>query len=153
MAAAQDAGAQVFQAGGADGKGGDILSGPGLGYLACGGSGGDLESIGTSIYRPLRVSALEAGVRVLRVTQPEDVLFRLKPLTSLRDRVNRCQELLASARELRATSPAGTDLVLNTTDRKALGSGARPTSPANGITGRWRSSSGAPTARAAMGAW
>ena len=60
-------------------------------------------------------------MRVLRVTQPEDVLFRLKPLPVLRDRVRRCEALLAAARELRATSPAGTDLVLNTADRKAFG--------------------------------
>ena len=60
-------------------------------------------------------------MRVLRVTQPEDVLSRLRPLPTLRDRVRRCETLLAAAHELRATSPAGTDLVLNTAGRKAFG--------------------------------
>ena len=120
MAAAQDAGAQVFQLE-VPTEGGDILSGPVWDIWHAVDLVVDLESIGTSIYRPLRVSALEAGVRVLRVTQPEDVLFRLKPLPVLRDRVRRCEALLAAARELRATSPAGTDLVLNTADRKAFG--------------------------------
>ena len=120
MAAAQAEGAQVFQLE-VPTEGGDILSGPVWDIWHAVDLVVDLESIGTSIYRPLRVSALEAGIRVLRVTQPEDVLFRLKPLPVLRDRVRRCEELLATARELRATSPAGTDLVLNTAGRKAFG--------------------------------
>src|SRR5262245_35695562 len=37
----------------------------------------DLASYGTSIYRPLRTESLRAGTRILRVTEPEDVLLRM----------------------------------------------------------------------------
>jgi 2,5-dihydroxypyridine 5,6-dioxygenase len=81
----------------------------------------DLESIMTSVYRPLRVSAMEAGVRVLRVTEPEEVLFRLPPDPVVRDRVKRAETLLRDAAEFRVTSAAGTDLVVNVSGRQAFG--------------------------------
>lgn len=81
----------------------------------------DLESAGTTIYQRLRVSALESGVRILRVTQPEDILLRLQPELSVRDRVNAATDMLKAAKELHVSSPAGTDLTLNVEDRSAFG--------------------------------
>ncbi len=81
----------------------------------------DLESIATSIYRPLRVSALAAGVRVLRITEPEDVLFRLPPDENVRERVKVSESLVERAAEMHVTSPAGTDMVVNIKNRKAFG--------------------------------
>jgi 2,5-dihydroxypyridine 5,6-dioxygenase len=80
----------------------------------------DLESAGTTIYQPLRVSALGAGVRILRVTQPEDILLRLQPEPAVRDRVKQATEMLKSAKELSVTSPAGTVLTVNVEDRSAF---------------------------------
>lgn len=81
----------------------------------------DLESVGTTVYQPLRVSALAAGVRVLRVTQPEDVLLRLSPEPEIRDRVAQAESLLKAAGELTVTSPQGTSLVVNVEARSAFG--------------------------------
>ena len=81
----------------------------------------DLESIGTSIYRPLRVSALSAGIRILRVTQPEDVLVRLPPDRTVRDRVRQAEEMLEKARRFYVHSYSGTDLEVNIADRSAFG--------------------------------
>lgn len=81
----------------------------------------DLESISTSVYRPLRVSALKAGTRVLRVTEPEDVLFRMPPDPVVRDRAMRSEALVEAATAFHITSPSGTDIVVNKTGRKAFG--------------------------------
>jgi 2,5-dihydroxypyridine 5,6-dioxygenase len=81
----------------------------------------DLESISTSVYRPLRVAALAAGTRVLRVTEPEDVLFRMPPDPIVRDRAKRSEALVDAATAFHITSPAGTDIVVNKSDRKAHG--------------------------------
>lgn len=81
----------------------------------------DLASISTSIYRPLRTNALAAGTRILRVTEPEDVLFRMPPDPKVRDRAKAAEALLAGVRRIRVTSPAGTDLEVDISDRKAFG--------------------------------
>lgn len=81
----------------------------------------DLASITTSIYRPLRTNALKAGTRILRVTDPEDVLFRMPPDPKVRDRAKAAEAMLDAARRLRITSPAGTDLEVDINDRKAFG--------------------------------
>ncbi len=81
----------------------------------------DLESISTSVYRPLRVSALASGTRVLRVTEPEDVLFRMPPDPVVRDRVKRSEVLVDMSTEFRVTSPAGTDIVVNKKGKTAYG--------------------------------
>jgi 2,5-dihydroxypyridine 5,6-dioxygenase len=81
----------------------------------------DLASYGTSIYRPLRTEALKAGTRILRVTEPEDVLFRMPPDPVVRDRAKRSEELVDAASEFQITSAAGTDLVVNKEGRKAFG--------------------------------
>ncbi len=86
----------------------------------------DLESVATSVYQPLRVSALAAGVRILRVTQPEDVLLRLPPELEVRDRVRDAEARLRAAREMAVTSPGdgtfpGTELTVNLDGRTAFG--------------------------------
>jgi 2,5-dihydroxypyridine 5,6-dioxygenase len=81
----------------------------------------DLASYGTSIYRPLRTEALKVGTRILRVTEPEDVLFRMPPDPVVRERAKRSEALVEAATELQITSAAGTDLVVNKTGRKAFG--------------------------------
>lgn len=95
----------------------------------------DLESIMTSVYRPLRVSALEAGTRVLRVTEPEDVLFRLPPDPSVRQHAERGADRLKHASTMRVTSPAGTDLTVNVTNRQAFGLWGLVPEP--GMWGHW----------------
>jgi 2,5-dihydroxypyridine 5,6-dioxygenase len=81
----------------------------------------DLASITTSIYRPLRTNALAAGTRILRVTDPEDVLFRMPPDPKVRDRAKAAEALLDGARRLHVTSAAGTDLEVAVSGRKAFG--------------------------------
>jgi 2,5-dihydroxypyridine 5,6-dioxygenase len=51
-----------------------------------------------------------SGTRMLLVVEPIDVLARLLPTPELRERVEASEELLAGARSLRVTSPAGTDV-------------------------------------------
>ncbi|MFN8449138.1 MAG: hypothetical protein U0521_11240 [Anaerolineae bacterium] len=81
----------------------------------------DLESVATSVYQPLRVSALAAGVRILRVAQPEDVLLRLPPELDIRDRVRDAEERLRAASEMTVASETGTDLTINLEGRTAFG--------------------------------
>ncbi|MFN8449137.1 MAG: hypothetical protein U0521_11235 [Anaerolineae bacterium] len=73
----------------------------------------DLESISTSVYRPLRVSTLAGHTRVLRVTEPEDVLFRMPPDPVVRDRALRSEALVTAAKDFHITSAAGTDITVN----------------------------------------
>jgi 2,5-dihydroxypyridine 5,6-dioxygenase len=51
-----------------------------------------------------------SGTRILLVVEPVDVLARLFPTRDQRRRVEASEELLARARSLRVTSPAGTDV-------------------------------------------
>jgi 2,5-dihydroxypyridine 5,6-dioxygenase len=81
----------------------------------------DLASYGTSIYRPLRTEALKAGTRILRVTEPEDVLFRMPPDPVVRDRAKHSEQLADDATAFQITSEAGTDIVVNKEGRKAFG--------------------------------
>ena len=81
----------------------------------------DLASYGTSIYRPLRTESLKAGTRILRVTEPEDVLFRMRPDPVVRDRAKLSEHMVEGAREFQITSAGGTDLVVNKEGRKAFG--------------------------------
>lgn len=120
MRAAQDLGAQVFQIIVPTNQS-EITDGPIWNIWHKVDMVVDLESIMTSVYRPLRVSALESGTRVLRVTEPEDVLFRLAPTQLLRMRVQAAASLLQNGAVLRVTSPAGTDLTIDISNRSAFG--------------------------------
>jgi 2,5-dihydroxypyridine 5,6-dioxygenase len=81
----------------------------------------DLASYGTSIYRPLRTEALKVGTRILRVTEPEDVLFRMPPDPVVRDRAKRSEALVDDASVLNISSEGGTDITVNKDGRKAFG--------------------------------
>lgn len=81
----------------------------------------DLASYGTSIYRPLRTEALKAGTRILRVTEPEDVLFRMPPDPVVRARAQLSEQLVDEASSFHITSAAGTDIVVDKQGRKAFG--------------------------------
>ncbi len=52
----------------------------------------------------------QTGTRMLMVREPLDVLQRMFPRQSLRRRVEAAQDMLTAAKELRITSPAGTDV-------------------------------------------
>lgn len=52
----------------------------------------------------------DAGARMLMVREPFEVLSRMFPRPDLRRRVEAAQEMLKAAKELRITSPAGTDV-------------------------------------------
>jgi 2,5-dihydroxypyridine 5,6-dioxygenase len=95
----------------------------------------DLASYGTTIYRPLRTEALKAGTRILRVTEPEDVLFRMPPDQGVRERARRSEDLVEAASEFHITSPAGTDLTVNKEGRKAFGLWGIPDRP--GMWDHW----------------
>jgi 2,5-dihydroxypyridine 5,6-dioxygenase len=81
----------------------------------------DLASYGTSIYRPLRTESLKAGTRILRVTEPEDVLLRMPPDPVVRDRAQLSEQLVDASRTFHITSAAGTDIIVNKEGRKAFG--------------------------------
>lgn len=81
----------------------------------------DLASYGTSIYRPLRTEALKAGTRILRVTEPEDVLFRMPPDPVVRARAELSEQLVDAATSFHITSAGGTDIVVDKQGRKAFG--------------------------------
>lgn len=71
-------------------------------------------------YRPEMRAALDRGARVLAAMQPVPVLRRLPFDPEVRRRVTAGAALLDPAREIRITSPAGTDLRMDKTGRRAL---------------------------------
>jgi 2,5-dihydroxypyridine 5,6-dioxygenase len=71
-------------------------------------------------YRPEIRAALDGGARVLAAMQPAAVLARLPFDPEVRRRVTAGAALLDQAREIRITSAAGTDLVMDKTGRRAL---------------------------------
>lgn len=71
-------------------------------------------------YRPEIRAALDAGARVLAAMQPAAVLRRLPFDPEVRRRVAAGAALLDPARDIRITSPAGTDLVMDKSGRRAL---------------------------------
>jgi 2,5-dihydroxypyridine 5,6-dioxygenase len=74
----------------------------------------------------------DSGTRVLLVREPFEVLARMFPRESLRRRVEDAQRILAGGRELRISSPAGTDVTYRL--------GAYPVMTQYGYTdtpGRW----------------
>ena len=71
-------------------------------------------------YRPEIRAALDRGARVLAAMQPAAVLRRLPYDAEVRRRVTAGAALLGPAREIRITSPAGTQLRMDKTGRRAL---------------------------------
>jgi 2,5-dihydroxypyridine 5,6-dioxygenase len=62
------------------------------------------------LFSPEQIDIQESGTRVLLVVEPFEVLSRLFPTRELRERVERAEARLATARRLRFTNPAGTDV-------------------------------------------
>lgn len=71
-------------------------------------------------YRPEIRAALDGGTRVLCVMQPLHVMRRLTADPDVRRRTRAGAALLDAAREIRITSDAGTDLVMDKTGRRGL---------------------------------
>jgi 2,5-dihydroxypyridine 5,6-dioxygenase len=63
------------------------------------------------LFSPEQIEIQESGTRVLLCVEPPEVLSRMFPTKDLRRRVEKSEELLGSARELRITSETGTDVV------------------------------------------
>lgn len=66
--------------------------------------------LGGLIHDASRPALMEAGIRLLHVHEPPDVLLRQVPTVELRDRCLRAVERMRAASELRVTSRFGTDL-------------------------------------------
>jgi 2,5-dihydroxypyridine 5,6-dioxygenase len=65
----------------------------------------------TIIHVPLRDRLRNAGVRVLTINEPPDVLERMFPTEPIRAAVEAVSRRIEGTRELRLTSAAGTDLL------------------------------------------
>ncbi len=128
LAAAQQHGADVFQVT-IPTQQPDILEGPIWDIWHSVDMVIDLESIMTSVYRPLRMSAIASGTRVLRVTEPEDVLFRMPPDLVVRERAKKAEALVDAADNFHITSPHGTDITVNVAGRQPHGLWGIPEKP------------------------
>lgn len=64
----------------------------------------------TMLHVPVREELLEAGVRILTIVEPPDMLERMFPSEEIADNVRRVRERVTAAKHLRLTSDAGTDL-------------------------------------------
>lgn len=82
----------------------------------------------------------EAGPRMLLVLEPIDVLSRLLSSPESRRRVETAHKTISGARELRITSPGGTDVTYRIGNLKTVSQMAIRMSPAGGMHGRGRSS-------------
>lgn len=71
-------------------------------------------------YRPEIAAALDRGARVLCCMESPHVLDRLRFDPEVRTRARAGARLLETARSLRITSPAGTDLTMDKTGRRGL---------------------------------
>ena len=68
------------------------------------------------LFSPEQMAIQAAGTRVLTVVEPPELLARMMPNPLLREKVEAAGEILARAKEMRITSPNGTDVIykLNT---------------------------------------
>jgi 2,5-dihydroxypyridine 5,6-dioxygenase len=68
------------------------------------------------LFSPEQMAIQAAGTRVLTVVEPPELLARMMPNPRLREKVEAAGEILARAKEMRITSPNGTDVIykLNT---------------------------------------
>ncbi len=89
------------------------------------------------LYTPITKLARQSGTRVLRIMAELDDLRRMWPTDSVKERALRSQAVLATGNELRVTSKAGTDLVMDKTGRPAGAQYGRADEP-----GRWEMPNG-----------
>jgi 2,5-dihydroxypyridine 5,6-dioxygenase len=64
----------------------------------------------TLLFSPEQHDILKAGTKILLAVEPPEVLARMVPTAHDKQRVTAAAARIAAAREMRATSPAGTDL-------------------------------------------
>jgi 2,5-dihydroxypyridine 5,6-dioxygenase len=88
-------------------------------------------------YRGELRAALDRGARALCVMEPPHVLDRLRADTEVREKARAGATLLEGAREIRVTSPAGTDLVMDKTGRRGWPSMGPLTPRDDWISGVW----------------
>ncbi len=89
-------------------------------------------STGGMLYSNDHEAILATGTRILRAREPEDVLLRLMPSQTVKDRAERGVARYKDVRQVRITSRDGTDLVMQ--------KGERPASNQYGMAdtaGRW----------------
>lgn len=76
---------------------------------------------GVRAYSDLLKDALLSGTRVLRVAETEEVLRRLFPTKEMRARVEAGARIMHQGKEMRITSPGGTDLTFWKEGRDGIG--------------------------------
>ncbi|MBW1962941.1 MAG: hypothetical protein JRJ04_15975 [Deltaproteobacteria bacterium] len=91
----------------------------------------DMSTVGW-LYTNVHNEVLKSGTRTLMVSQPPEVLRRLKPDEAVKRRTLAAAEVLQRGKKLRLTSPAGTDLTFDKTGRKAMAQYG-----VSDIAGRW----------------
>lgn len=79
----------------------------------------DLVSRGQHGYTSPLNHAVESGTRILRVSEPPDVLARLFPLQEIAETARRGAALLTKSGVLQAVSPGGTDLRMDISGAEA----------------------------------
>jgi 2,5-dihydroxypyridine 5,6-dioxygenase len=77
----------------------------------------DMTTSAGQLYSKVTTEALRSGTRVLRLSAPIDDLRRMYPKPEIKTRVLRSREILLAGKQLRVTSDAGTDLVMDKTGR------------------------------------
>lgn len=74
------------------------------------------------LHSPARQALLDAGGRVYMISNEHpEVLERCRPDAALAERVTRSMQRLGAARQMRVTSPAGTDLTVDLRDAPVRG--------------------------------
>lgn len=64
------------------------------------------------VHTKARAITLENGARMLMVWEPQAILERMFPRQSLRERVEKAQEMIVAAETMRVVSEAGTDITV-----------------------------------------
>ena len=80
----------------------------------------DLVSTGAHLFSPLNTRAVEAGTRVLRISEPADVLDRMLPSEDVRQRTRLYADRLTSGQTLTVASDSGTMLEMNIAGRDGV---------------------------------
>ncbi len=75
----------------------------------------DLTTGMGQLYGQVTTEALASGTRVLRLVAPIDILQRLYPDPEVKRKALAARAVLGPGRQLRFTSPAGTDLTMDKT--------------------------------------
>lgn len=80
----------------------------------------DLVSTGAHLFSPLNTRAVDQGKRVLRISEPADVLERMLPSDEVREKSRAYAKRLSRGQTLSVTSPAGTELEMDIAGREGV---------------------------------